>query len=182
LQEYIVRPPLVVSTILEANTTDPATLIPILSEAFQSFDKSSEQLKACTILRPVLEFLWAVSKNKITPIILSTDASRESEQWKTTLHLSYITQTTNNQTSQLIEGNTPANNNDLLESLAGALQKINNTSDQSKLNPFNYEDKKDSPGGWDKIPEIIQSMILKLSSTNDSTFPPPAPQKVIYKF
>jgi hypothetical protein len=75
-------------------------------------------------------------------------------------------------TSQLTEGFTTTANNDLLESLAGALQKISNTSDQPNLNPVNPDDKKDSTGGWDKIPEIIQSMILKLSSTNDSAFAP----------
>lgn len=107
---------------MEANTTDPASLIPILSEAFQTFDRSSEQVKACTILRPVLEFLWAVSKSKITPIILSPGMTQESKQWRTTLHLSYISQATSLQTFQLADGPTPMANNEVVESLAGALQ------------------------------------------------------------
>jgi hypothetical protein len=165
-------PPLVVNTIWESNTTDPAALIPLLSAEFQQFDKSSDDVKACTILRPVLEFLWAVSKNKINPIILSPDLSRESEQWKSTLHLSYITKPTNLQIQQLPEGSITTTSNDILESLAGALQKINNSSDQPYLNSATSDDKHSSPGGWDKIPEIIQLMILKLSSTNDSAFAP----------
>ncbi len=116
-------PPLVVNTIWESNTTDPAALIPLLSAEFQQFDKSSDDVKACTILRPVLEFLWAVSKNKINPIILSPDLSRESEQWKSTLHLSYITNPTTLQIQQLPEGSITTTSNDILESLAGALQK-----------------------------------------------------------
>jgi hypothetical protein len=31
--------------------------------------------------------------------------------------------------------------------------------------------KKDSVNGWDKIPEVLQQMIIKLSSTNDECFP-----------
>jgi len=52
-------PPLVLSTILEAKSLAPAVLIPLLSAKFQEFDRSSTTVKACTVLRPVLEFLWA---------------------------------------------------------------------------------------------------------------------------
>ncbi len=86
------------------------------------------------------------------------------------LQLSYITQTTRLQTHQLSDEPITTTSNALLESLAGVLQKINSSSDQSSLNPTISDNKKDSTGGWDKNPETIQSMILKLSSTNDSAF------------
>jgi hypothetical protein len=164
-------PPLVTATILEANTTDPAALIPLLSKAFHLFDRSSEQTKACTILRPVLEFLWAVSEHKISPIILGRDSSHKSSNWINILQLSYITQPTNLQTHQLSDKPMTTASNTLLESLVGVLQKINNMSFQSTLNPFNSDNKRDSTGSWDKNPEI-QLMILKLSSTKDSAFAP----------
>jgi hypothetical protein len=40
------------------------------------------------------------------------------------------------------------------------------------LNDSQEDDKKkDSSNGWDKIPEVIQIMIIKLSLTNDENFP-----------
>jgi hypothetical protein len=59
-------PPLVLTTILEAKSLVPAEVIPLLSLKFQEFDRSSSNVKACTILRPVLEFLWGVHK-KLVP-------------------------------------------------------------------------------------------------------------------
>jgi hypothetical protein len=49
-------PPLVLNTILEENLSSAAALIPVLTSKFQEFDKASTSIKACTILRPVLEF------------------------------------------------------------------------------------------------------------------------------
>lgn len=68
----LVVPPLVLSSILEAKTLCPATLIPILSSKFQKFDRTITQAKACTSLRPVLEFLWAAFKKWF---------HRRSSQW-----------------------------------------------------------------------------------------------------
>jgi hypothetical protein len=69
----IVIPPLVLTSILEADTMIPANLIPILSNKFQEFDRTSPTVKACTLLRPVLEYLWAVHKNLIQPMVFSID-------------------------------------------------------------------------------------------------------------
>jgi hypothetical protein len=59
--------PLILTTILEAASLDPAQLIPILSAKFQEFDRTSPTVKACTILRPVLEYLWAVHMKTVLP-------------------------------------------------------------------------------------------------------------------
>ncbi len=53
----LIVPPLVLNAILEAKTLCPATLMPILSSKFQEFDRANSQVKACTSLHPVLEFL-----------------------------------------------------------------------------------------------------------------------------
>ncbi len=60
----MVVPPLVLTTILESKSLSPAVLIPALSSKFQGFDRTSSNVKACTILRPVLEYLWAVYHKK----------------------------------------------------------------------------------------------------------------------
>jgi hypothetical protein len=59
-------PPLVLSTIFETKSLSPVVLIPALSAKFQEFDRSSTTVKACTVLRPVLEFLWGVFHKKST--------------------------------------------------------------------------------------------------------------------
>jgi len=57
-KQTMVVPPLVLTTILEATSLSPAVLIPALSSKFQEFDRTSTNVKACTILRLVLEYLW----------------------------------------------------------------------------------------------------------------------------
>jgi len=46
----MIIPPLVLTSILEAGTMDPAQLIPILSGKFQELDRSSPVVKASTLL------------------------------------------------------------------------------------------------------------------------------------
>lgn len=87
----MVVPPLVLVSILESNLF-PAQLIPILLNKLQEFDRSSPTVKACTLLWPVLEFLWAVHKNIIPPLIFSIDWSTESQDWAKRLHFAHIDQ------------------------------------------------------------------------------------------
>jgi hypothetical protein len=76
----MIAPPLVLTSILEAGTMDPAQVIPILSGKFQEFDRSSPVVKACMLLRPVLEYLWGVHKNLIHPAVFSLDRNVESQE------------------------------------------------------------------------------------------------------
>jgi len=69
---------------------NPANLIPALSNKFQEFDRSSPVVKACTFLHPVLEYLWAVQKKLIDPIIFSIDRSVDSQNWANRLHFANI--------------------------------------------------------------------------------------------
>jgi hypothetical protein len=68
----------------------PVNLIPVLSDKFQGFDRASPTVKACTLLRPVLEYLWAVHKNLIQPIMLSKERCIESQDWASRLHFANI--------------------------------------------------------------------------------------------
>jgi hypothetical protein len=88
----IVNPPLVLTSILESDTMIPVSLIPILSNKFQEFDRTSPTVKACTLLRPVLQYLWAVHKNLIQPTVFSIDQCTESQNWASRLHLANTNQ------------------------------------------------------------------------------------------
>jgi len=86
----IIVPPLVLTSVLEENTMEPSHLIPSLSNKFQEFDRSRPTVKACTLLRPVLEFLWGVYKSLIQPVIFSVDRSSESQEWADRLHFTTL--------------------------------------------------------------------------------------------
>jgi hypothetical protein len=86
----LIVPPLVLTSILEAMTLCPATLIPILSQKFQDFDCTSTQAKACTSLRPVLEFLWAVHKKTVPPTVIAVDTTPDGLDWSACLHFANI--------------------------------------------------------------------------------------------
>jgi hypothetical protein len=86
----LIVPLLVLTTILEAMTLCPASLIPLLSPKFQEFDWSSTQAKACTSLHLVLEFLWVVSKKLVPPSIVAIDSSTDGLDWSSRLHFTYI--------------------------------------------------------------------------------------------
>ncbi len=83
-------PPLVLTSILEAKSLVPAELIPLLSVKFQEFDRSSTTVKACTILRPVLEFLWAVHKKLVPPTIFAVENSKDATEWASRQHFAYL--------------------------------------------------------------------------------------------
>ena len=89
-KQVIIVPPLVTATILESNSLLPAVLILALSLKFQEFDRSSATVKACMILRPVLEFLWAVRHKNVPPTVLGLDHSQDAKDWSSKLHLSCI--------------------------------------------------------------------------------------------
>jgi len=83
-------PPLVYSTILEAKSMVPAVLVPLLSAKFQEFDRSSTSVKACTLLRPVLEFLWAVHTKLVPTTTMAIDNGNDAVEWSAWLHYAYI--------------------------------------------------------------------------------------------
>ncbi len=86
----MIIPPLVYVSILEANILIPADLIPLLSNKFQEFDRTSPSVKACTILQAVLEYLWAAHHKKIPSTVVGVDNSQEALSWSNRLHSAHI--------------------------------------------------------------------------------------------
>jgi len=80
-KQTMVVPPLVLTTILESKSLSPAVLILALSSKFQEFDRTSMNVKACTILRPVLEYLWAVYPKKVPSTVISSLTDRTSSSF-----------------------------------------------------------------------------------------------------
>ncbi len=148
-------PPLVSTTILTLPSSDPFELIPLLSATFQDFDRTSDTIKACTLLRPVLEFLWAVSKKMITPIIFGPDTSPAGKKWSLQIHLSCIT----SDRPPAIQSipNVPNPQGVILDTIADSLRRISDSSDRTRLTEISDDPKKDSTSGWDKIPDVIQN-------------------------
>ena len=70
--------PLVAHAIMSSDSSDAATLLPIMSAAFQEFDRTSSVVKACTSLKFVLNYLFAVSQAKVDPAIKDYDDSPET--------------------------------------------------------------------------------------------------------
>ena len=72
-KQVMIVPPLVSVTMLETKSLLPSTLIPALSTKFQEFDHLSPTVKACTIFKPVLEYLWAIHHKKNPSTMLGID-------------------------------------------------------------------------------------------------------------
>lgn len=47
-------PPLVMNAVMSSNSMAAQDLIPVLTAAFKLFDQSSDTIKACTLLRPII--------------------------------------------------------------------------------------------------------------------------------
>jgi hypothetical protein len=66
----------------------------------------------------------------------------------------------------------PAENLSTLDAIAGDIRVLRETTERQHLREVTGEDKKDQSSGWDKIPEIVQQMILKLSAVSEDILPP----------
>jgi hypothetical protein len=61
----------------------------------------------------------------------------------------------------------------ILDTIAECLKKISDSSKHQHLNSTSSDDNKKNPtSGWDKVLDVIQKMILKISLVNDSSFVP----------
>jgi len=165
-------PPLVANAIFESKSYNPAVLIPILSTRFQEFDKSSTTVKACTVLRPVLEFLWGVHKKLVPPTTMAVDHSRDSEEWSSRLHFAYIS------APQWLPPAFPPPpdpaalaQDPSISSMTEELRRIRDATEKHLLRDVQTSDMKKDSNGWDKLPDMVQNMILKLSATQDDVLP-----------
>jgi hypothetical protein len=171
----ILIPPLVLTAILESTSLDPSQLIPILSAKFQEFDRTSPTVKACTILRPVLEYLWGVHMKLVHPLVSSMERTQDSQDWCAGMHFAHIMPSVADIPPPFLPppplpalGTQPA-----LDAMAGDLRILRDATERLQLREaLNEEHKKEVSGGWDKIPEVVQQMIIKLSAIMDDVAPP----------
>jgi hypothetical protein len=165
-------PPLVLTTILEAKSLVPSVLIPLLSARFQEFDKSSQTVKACTILRPVLEFLWAIHKKLVPSTTFAVESSSDAVEWAARQHFAYI----------LIVPPMPppfpappapgmGPTSGPFDAMTDELRKIREANEKQLLNEIQSGDSKKESNGWDKLPDMVQTLVLKLSAIQDDVLP-----------
>jgi hypothetical protein len=95
LQSTIIIPPFMARSILEVDSYNTLTLIPIVSNSMQTFDKDSE-VKSCSRYRHTLYFLYSVYKVVAGTIIAAVDESKEGAEWSKDLHSLYVASATEN--------------------------------------------------------------------------------------
>jgi hypothetical protein len=172
----LIVPPLDLTAILDANTLCPASLIPILSTKFQEYDRTSAQVKACTLLRPVLEFLWAVHIKLVPPLIVAVDLSPDGVDWSARFHFAYISPKQNSTSIHPFPLPPPPLGINApsvpMESIACDIRMIRDATERQLLREIhNEESKKEGQNGREKLPEVVQDMILKLSAISDDVLP-----------
>lgn len=145
--------PIVGNAIRSSTSIDPSVdLIPILSVSFQDYDRGSDTIKACILLRP----MSIPIKVRNGPCNSFYPASYQIALWSSL-----------NYQKQLLPKEKK------LDTIAKSLQKISGCSNNPWQNEQpTKESKKEISNRWEKIPDIIQQMILKLSSVNDISFAP----------
>jgi hypothetical protein len=149
-----------------------------MTEAFKSFDQTSEQVKACTSLRHVIFYLWGVLQKKIPPVTMAFDSSPIGLTWAAALHASCITSssTTQNHPNSSAHpdiGQESGSHLKAFSDISEILSSMRAASDRAKLKEVgDDDDKKEEASGWKSIPPLLQKMIIKASSISDSTFPP----------
>jgi len=167
-------PPLVSNAIFDARSLDPLVLIPLLSTKFQEFNRSSTTVKACTILRPVLEYLWAVYMKLVPTTIVAVDNSSDAADWSSRLHFAYIS------VSQvaLLPPPFPAPlapsslaQDPSFSSMTDELQRNRDATERQLLRDAQVTDAKKESNGWEKMPDMVQNMILKLLAIQDDLLP-----------
>ena len=171
----ILVPPLVQNMILESNSMVPLVLIPLLSAKFQEMDRYCPTVKACTLLRPVMEFLWAVHKKLIPSTFLAIDVSQDAGEWASHFHFACIMAPvapgfpppfTAPPAPNSVDPNAP------FASVAGDVRLLREAAEQKLLHEAQgMNTKKDSSQGWDKLPGMVQNMILRMSAVHDDVLP-----------
>jgi hypothetical protein len=165
-KQVLIVPPLVSVSILEANTLQPATLVPILSAKFQEYDRTSSTTKACTILHPVLEFLWAVHHKLVPTTVVGLDISNDAQEWASRLHMVNI----HPLGPPLFLAPPPHSasipqDQSMVNSIVGELRLLRDAQDKQFLQEISIdEERKNQTNGWEKFPEEIQTMILRMTA------------------
>ena len=163
-KQVMLVPPLVSITILETKSLALAILILALSAKFQEFDGSSATVKAYTILRPALKFLWAVYHKKVPASIIGLDQSQDVKNWSKKIHLSNIVLVQLQMGPPHFVSPPPVPPpQDQSSMKVGELHLLRDVMERQHLHEIsNEEEKKNSSNGWEKT--------TGGSSTNGVTF------------
>jgi hypothetical protein len=170
-------PPLVLNMILDAKSLVPSVLIPILSSAkFQEYDRTSATIKACTILRPILEFLWAAHHKLDPATVAAVDPSQDAMEWALHHHFACIMDV--NILAPLPPFLAPPvpdglDPNVSLSAVVGHIRMIRDDVAERQLlhDAQGVDSKKENSKGWDKFLDKVHNMILKLSAIQDDILP-----------
>jgi hypothetical protein len=148
----------------------------MLSSKFQEFNRLSTSTKARTILCPVLEFLWEGHKKLVPPTTLAVENSSDAIEWSARLHFAYI------QVAPMLVPPPPfpvplvpgvsAIAGSPFGHMTDELQKIREANERQLLNEAQEVDAKKDTNGWDKLPDTVQNMVLRLSASQDDVMPP----------
>ncbi len=65
-------------------------MIPLQSAKFQEYDWTSATVKACTVLRTVLEFLWASHQKLVPTTVAAVDPNQDTVEWTSLHHFACI--------------------------------------------------------------------------------------------
>jgi len=131
-------------------------------------------VKACNILRPVLEFLWAVHKKLVPPTIFAVENSNDAVEWSSRQHFAYILSAPTvtlpppfpaPPISGIVASGSP------FEAMTDELRKIREANERQLLNEAQSGDAKKETNGWDKLPDMVQNMVLKMSAMQDDVLP-----------
>ena len=184
-KSVITIPPLIVNTILDAPSTKPVDLIPVISRAMQAYDRDipADGHKACEHLRCVLFFLWATSKVFVPSTPMATDRSTAGLDWSASVHTAHIQKPP---TAPLppapisidCDGNADIglvsaqqNTKQAFDNIADTLKLLTDVTNKELLKePSDSKSSKESSAS-DLLPDVIKRMILKMSSTQDDAFP-----------
>jgi hypothetical protein len=174
-KQTMLVPPLVLVTILETKSLSPVVLIPALSAKFQKFDRASTTVKACTVLLPVLEFLWAVYHKKVPSSVVGLDQSQDARDWSEKMHLASVIPAHLQSAPPTFVPPPPPSlipAQDPSSLIVGELRLLRDAQERQHLREItNDEEKKKDSNGWDKLPEEVQRMVLRLSASSDELCP-----------
>jgi hypothetical protein len=111
----------------------------------------------------------------VLPLVMSIERNQDSLDWCTNMHSAHIKPSIPELPPPFLAPPPPQNlaTHPALDSMAGDLRILRDATDRLNLmKALNEEQKKEATGGWDKIPEVIQKMIIRLSAITDNVLPP----------
>jgi hypothetical protein len=83
---FLPIPPLATDTIMSSKSMEAHDL----TIAFELFDQTFEVIKACTLLCPIIFFLYGIVHQKIKPTLMLVTTSAREIHWSSSIHAACI--------------------------------------------------------------------------------------------